>query len=186
MHSGLWLDLDKPYTTRRSQTLMWSARKIPSLLLSIFLVTGHRYLMPSRVLGEFSKTMIHFSVVTGTGTVQLFLWNGSVYTLSCPIMCETWDLFRHSSITSLPLFFLLWPSGNTSLKNSFLETFTALTLFSLQLTKQRTVCIAFVKQRLWWSTQDLWCKSASVEKCKIPCSLEFRRNAIRGSFSPHS
>lgn len=113
MHSGLWLDLDKPYTTRRSQTLMWSARKIPSLLLSIFLVTGHRYLMPSRVLGEFSKTMIHFSVVTGTGTVQLFLWNGSVYTLSCPIMCET--LETYSDILLLLLFHYFFCFGQAAI-----------------------------------------------------------------------
>lgn len=184
MHLGLWLD--KPYTSRRSGTLKQSATKTPSLLLSVFLVIERPHLMPSRVLEEFSETTIYFSIITGTGTVPLFLWKSSVYTLSCPIMCEPPEIY--SDVLQWLLFhYFFWfgqaaipawkfPVGNPPSTHPFL----------LQLTNQSTVCIVSAQQRLWWNTQDLWCKSVSVEKCKIPCSREFRRNEIRGSFSPYS
>lgn len=69
--------------------------------------------------------------------------------LSCPMVCEPLGNYSHILLLLFShYFFLLWSSRNTRLKHYLLDTLTVLTLFLLQLTKQRTVHIVSVKQRL--------------------------------------
>lgn len=146
-----------------------------------FLVVQHHYITLSTVLRELSKTMIRFFQELGQSTAPMEICK---YVALSHHLWTFWNLFTHYSITSLPLLQPFLAKQEYHPKTFHVGQPSNSYPFFTPLTRQRIACIASIKQRFQWSTQILWSKSVSVEKCKIPSQMG--RNEVRDRFSPCS